>query len=360
MPAVSVIVPAFSGEKLFKRCINSILSQSFTDFELIIIDDGSNDGCAKACDEYALIDKRVKVIHQKNGGVSNARNKGLSLAIGDYIVFCDGDDYFCSNLLNTAYNEISGSGTDIVSYRMKRLAKPELNSDNIYSEQDIYDLDDENRFDFIYKVIRCETGGWQACRSIFSNKIIKDYGVEFCETCHNYAEDLGFTVEYLLYARKIKFINDELYIYDDTREDSMMNKSNSAIRIDDINELSFYLYKKAVGVFPNMKYYLLHHYLIRSHMIDAYKVDSIKDFKVWANALGTVKRNDFFKSQNKAYFDWEKSQLSKISAKKRIKNLTNIEFAVNRYLADENLRRFKRQFFYKKAVRKLFGVLYGS
>lgn len=101
-PTISVIVPVYKAEKYLVRCIDSILSQIFTDFELLIIDDGSPDSSGKICDEYAKRDSRIHVYHKENGGVSSARNLGLDKAKGDWISFIDADDYisqdyFCIN-----------------------------------------------------------------------------------------------------------------------------------------------------------------------------------------------------------------------------------------------------------------------
>ena len=92
-PKISVIVPVYNVEKYLPRCIDSILSQTFTDFELLLIDDGSPDNCGKICDEYAAKDSRVRVFHKPNGGVSSARNLGLDNARGEWIAFIDSDDF---------------------------------------------------------------------------------------------------------------------------------------------------------------------------------------------------------------------------------------------------------------------------
>ena len=92
-PKSSVIVPVYNVEIYLPRCIDSILSQSFTDFELILVDDGSPDNCGKICDEYALKDSRVRVFHKSNGGVSSARNLGLDNVRGEWVTFIDSDDY---------------------------------------------------------------------------------------------------------------------------------------------------------------------------------------------------------------------------------------------------------------------------
>jgi len=92
-PLFSIIVPIFNVEKYIHRCIESTLSQTYEDIEIILVDDGSTDNCPKICDEYSQIDKRIKVIHKKNGGLSDARNTGLLEAKGSYILFLDSDDY---------------------------------------------------------------------------------------------------------------------------------------------------------------------------------------------------------------------------------------------------------------------------
>lgn len=101
MCCISVIVPVYNSEKTLVRCVDSILSQTFSDFELLLVDDGSTDSSGKMCDDYALKDHRVHVFHKKNGGVSSARNLGLDHANGKWIAFCDSDDYVNSNWLST-------------------------------------------------------------------------------------------------------------------------------------------------------------------------------------------------------------------------------------------------------------------
>lgn len=93
MPTISIIVPVYNVEAYLCRCIDSILAQTFTDFELILVDDGSPDNCSSICDEYAKKDSRIVVVHKENGGLSDARNTGLDIAKGEYIGFVDSDDF---------------------------------------------------------------------------------------------------------------------------------------------------------------------------------------------------------------------------------------------------------------------------
>lgn len=99
MPKISVIVPVYNTEKFIHRCVDSILAQTFTDFELLLIDDGSKDNSGAICDAYATRDSRISVFHKENGGVSSARNLGLDNAKGEWVTFCDSDDYVYSSWL---------------------------------------------------------------------------------------------------------------------------------------------------------------------------------------------------------------------------------------------------------------------
>lgn len=101
----SVVVPVYNVEKYLSQCIDSVLSQTYTDFELILVDDGSKDSSGSICDEYALRDIRVKVIHKENGGQASARNVGISVASGEYVVFIDSDDFFRNNLVLKKYRK---------------------------------------------------------------------------------------------------------------------------------------------------------------------------------------------------------------------------------------------------------------
>ena len=113
VPKISIIVPVFNVEQYLPRCIDSILNQSFRNFELLLIDDGSSDNSGNICDRYAKNDFRIKVFHKKNGGVSSARNVGIDNAIGDWIFFSDADDELFPNGLSILYASI-GHNVDLV------------------------------------------------------------------------------------------------------------------------------------------------------------------------------------------------------------------------------------------------------
>src|SRR5690625_3550080 len=111
---LSIIVPIFNMEQLLPKCLDSILTQTFKGFELILVNDGSTDKSGEICDDYAHKDQRIKVIHKKNGGTSSARNAGLAVAKGDYIGFVDSDDYINKHMYETLYNSAIKHSSDIV------------------------------------------------------------------------------------------------------------------------------------------------------------------------------------------------------------------------------------------------------
>ena len=140
----SVIVPIYKIEKYLRRCIESVLDQSFTDYELILVDDGSPDNCPAICDEYAEKDARIKIIHKENGGLVSARQAGIDVAIGDYVFHLDGDDAICENALMEAYEVINAYHPDIVSFSYKSCidGKPgnvvdDIVPEGLYSKSDM-------------------------------------------------------------------------------------------------------------------------------------------------------------------------------------------------------------------------------
>ena len=111
---ISIIIPIYNVKDNLNRCLDSVIKQSYTNLEIILIDDGSSDGSENICDEYANLDKRIKVIHKKNEGVSSARNTAINIATGKYIAFVDSDDWLENDCINTLYNEIINQKVDIV------------------------------------------------------------------------------------------------------------------------------------------------------------------------------------------------------------------------------------------------------
>lgn len=110
---ISIIIPIYNVEKYIHRCVDSVLAQTYHNTEIILVDDGSLDRCGKICDEYAKIDKRIKVVHKENGGLSDARNAGIEVATGDYIGFVDSDDYISEDMYEKLYSALINNNADM-------------------------------------------------------------------------------------------------------------------------------------------------------------------------------------------------------------------------------------------------------
>lgn len=332
MPIFSVIVPIYNGEQYIHRCVDSILAQTFEDFELILVDDGSTDSCGQICDEYATKDSRVVVIHSVNQGVSLARNKGLSVARGEYVAFCDGDDFYKDCLLEHTYETAKKTGAEVVSFLLERISdEDQTEKHDILIET--FDLENEKRFDFMYKVVTWQTKGWQACRSIFKRDIIEANKILFCGTCGNFAEDLGFTLEYLLYASRIVFLNEYLYCYYDVRQDSMMNRSKKVYKINEVNELSFYLRPMMKEVLSHEQFSEIHHHIIRNQVVDIFSAKKLSEFREWTSLLKTVNKTEYFKEENAVFYKSSIKPQLKASRFSLVKYYLSKRMIITRYLS---------------------------
>lgn len=149
-PLVTVIVPVYKVEPYLRRCLDSIVNQTYKNLEIILIDDGSPDNCGVICDEYAENDKRIKVIHKENGGVSRARNEGINVAKGEYIAFVDSDDYIEPDLVEKSCIAVEKSGSDFLKFGIfeeyyksngELLSREEVTPDNfiVNTKNEIYD-----------------------------------------------------------------------------------------------------------------------------------------------------------------------------------------------------------------------------
>lgn len=123
MPLISIIIPVYNVEKYLEECVDSVINQTYTNLEIILVDDGSTDSSPDICDDYGSKDVRIKVIHRTNGGLSAARNSGIETAQGEYISFLDSDDYIADNTIEFLYNAIVTHNADIAAVAMYKLFK---------------------------------------------------------------------------------------------------------------------------------------------------------------------------------------------------------------------------------------------
>lgn len=203
LPKVSIIIPVYKAESYLHRCIDSILAQTFTDWELLLIDDGSPDRSGYICDEYALKDKRIRVYHKKNGGVGSARNLGLEKMHGDYVMFVDADDMIEADTLKICMAQIESNDLDILQFSYTRDENSLGSNGDEYSETCCL-------FDYLEKR-KFLVSVWS---SVIRSSIIRTYKVRFNEHM-KLAEDQLFIFTCMEYAEKLMRIPNRLYYYVD-------------------------------------------------------------------------------------------------------------------------------------------------
>ncbi len=242
MPTVSIIVPVYKAEAYLSKCVESILAQTFRDFELILIDDGSPDRSGEICERYAEADPRIRVIHRENGGVSRARNSGLEHAKGEYVTFCDSDDTLESRhlegLLRLLRETESDSAVTGLQYVVVSGTAPEPWP---HWEGVAAFPAPEDRIRYIYQKVMSRDVGWEVCTRLFRRTVIEERRIRFCETCDNFAEDLGFVIEYVLGTQKEASSKEHSYRYH-LHGGSMMHSSGRIVKLDQVNELSKFVY----------------------------------------------------------------------------------------------------------------------
>lgn len=204
MAEISVIVPIYNAEHGLRRCIESIIHQTFSDFELILVDDGSSDDCPSICDEYAQKDFRVHVVHQENQGVSAARNKGLCIAKGTYILFVDSDDYLALDYISRLYScksELVICGMEVQD-ETGALLYSNCPEGEFYSSQRYIDYPKMYRGNMLYSPY---------CK-LFQREIIEKYGVRFL-TNISWGEDGIFVADYISHVNAVRVLDYVGYFY---------------------------------------------------------------------------------------------------------------------------------------------------
>lgn len=238
MKKVSIIIPIYNNEKTLKRCIDSILNQTYENIEIILVNDGSKDKSQSICESYLEIDKRITLITQKNQGVAIARNQGLKKATGEYIQFVDSDDYIDEKMLSILVNEIEKESADIVISGFKEYLNIEKETKLIgeYNSKKncIYYIDE---FATYIGQLYGERLLGGPCNSLYKMNIIKSNNIEFPRN-KSYGEDTIFNMIYYRYCKKIVLFKDSFYNYVHENRLSLSSKyhENKFQIINDIYE----------------------------------------------------------------------------------------------------------------------------
>lgn len=228
-PEISVIVPVYNVEKSLSRCIDSILGQTFTDFELILVDDGSTDVSGNICDMYAAENDRITVIHKENGGVSVARNVGIDVADGKYITFVDSDDYVDAGFLENAFSIMEKTKVDlyISGIQMERFEEGNIKDIKRFTfdnEEIVTTVDLLKKENIAYPTI-CISGPW--CK-FYKKKIVLNNNIRF-NVKMSLGEDGLFNLDYLHVAKDIYCDVRIYYHYIRENENSLFSRFNADI-----------------------------------------------------------------------------------------------------------------------------------
>lgn len=246
LPKVSIIIPVYKAEEYLPKCLDSILLQTFEDWECILIDDGSPDDSARICDEYAARDNRFIVVHKVNGGVSSARNFGLDKAIGEYVMFVDSDDIIANSTLYKCYSQASSNNIDFLQYSLTR------NCDDLgIIKGSTMPMSIQKYIEEKFLIVGI--GG-----SFVKRSIIEEYHIRFNESLR-LAEDLIFIHNVLAHSNKCQRVYDLLYYYRDNINSSSNNQRTVDMMRSCIAELE--LRKQYPQFAPTIDYSITHYIL---------------------------------------------------------------------------------------------------
>lgn len=209
MKLISVVIPIYNVEKYLVRCIESIINQTYTKLEIILVNDGSNDNCGSICNEYAEKDNRIIVIHKENGGLSDARNAGLKIATGEYICFIDSDDYIHEKMIDTLYNLIIDNNAQISVCSFRKVYDSFLNYAKEKKDKNIIinKLNNVEALNNLFNELYLTTV--VAWNKLYNKELFEN--IEYPK--NKYHEDEYTTYQLIYKAQKIVYTNQVLYYY---------------------------------------------------------------------------------------------------------------------------------------------------
>lgn len=246
---VSVIVPVYNVEKYIRRCVDSILAQTYKNIEIILVDDGSKDESGRICDEYSKIDTRIIVVHKENGGLSSARNMGLDICHGKYILFVDSDDWIRDDAVEVAKSFIKNSEIEIVAFSFYIADSNIKSNDYEIKHINVHNSELNTSDDLLQNFHR----DWNKIMIVAWNKLYKKTvfdNLRFKEGV--YHEDEYAIVEILKQTQTIYSIDIPLYFYA-MSENSIMRNKNCKINHKKTIDL-IEMYKERVEIFIDMEY----------------------------------------------------------------------------------------------------------
>ena len=275
MPTISIIIPVYNAELYLRQCIESVIAQTFEDWEAILVNDGSKDGSLAICQEYAAKDKRIKVIDKPNGGVSSARNKGLEVAQGDWITFMDSDDWLDADAFEVYYEAAQRTRADIVKTGYRYHKNTSFGGETVEREITLTEKSD------VIALLQKTHYEAYMCNTLVLSKIAK--GLRFDESTP-WLEDQFFGYECLLRARKVTLLPKMVYNYRIHESGSLSHVSNPFVIANAANK--------------DMKYKLL---LFSNNNIDVLKQCWKSYHQFYATAIDLLYTKGYSYSERKRF-----------------------------------------------------------
>lgn len=246
MPVFSIIIPVYNVEEYLEPCLNSIISQTYSNYEVIIVNDGSTDSSLQICERYAKKNKKFKVFSNENQGISISRNFGIEKATGDFLIFIDSDDYLANNQCLEKIANAVEQETELVIYGFDR--NEDIDKLHIKQRQGFlnmpYDVDTGEKY--IQEIVKISSVFSPAVwRMAYNRKYWDDNG--FCFPNRRAYEDVGLTWRVLCRAKKVSILREIIYIYRINRTNSLtkeFSKENAVSHIEQLKE-NYYLLQKA-------------------------------------------------------------------------------------------------------------------
>ncbi|MDR1753719.1 MAG: glycosyltransferase [Eubacterium sp.] len=207
-PLISVIIPVYKVEKYIRKCLGSVINQTYKNLEIILVDDGSPDNCGNICDEYAFLDKRIIVVHKENGGLSDARNAAIDIAKGEFITFVDSDDWISENMIELLYNDIVKNDSDIsVTNPVYYFENTGLEKKGKFNKQKFcgsFSVEEALNGMFSAKIFDVTAWAKLYKASLFN-------GIRYPKGLINEDEDV--TYKLIFFSKSVSVIEEELYYY---------------------------------------------------------------------------------------------------------------------------------------------------
>ncbi len=290
----SIIIPVYNVEHYLTKCVESVLAQSFNSYEIILVDDGSPDNSGKICDTYAAQDNRVKVLHTVNGGSSDARNKGLSVATGQYVIFLDSDDYWDdASALSQLYLSLTQKLSDILLFNCKDF---DCSQNRMFRNRADYDLNvfNQSKNEILTYLLQHNLFPGAAWILTVKRSLLKEHHIQFIKG--HKAEDIDWLLHIFTIAKGINAINADFYVY-------LKNRSGSITSAVDDKGVAGILYaiSQWKGIFINtgnpMISVLQYQYLIlimnlsKGGMLARYRKDIIKHKDLLDSRFSTTNNN---------------------------------------------------------------------